>query len=177
MFGHKYMYSIHLSDIFQWKQFVISTRQVKRDTQDQTMTDSYLLDLCLPVTIHLEQESFEADPGWIAGAFFLGLFVGGGIAALIAPICFRDWEKKKVIEPPHDKTNKMVCAPSEDSDQPGHLPSLIRIFAVRIKKAWVLSYPLSAQQRLWSDWAAAQADLSLSWALSHIVGFVMRQLN
>ena len=23
-------------------------------------------------------------------------------------------------EPPHDKTNKMVCAPREDSDQPGH---------------------------------------------------------
>ena len=22
-------------------------------------------------------------------------------------------------EPPHDKTNKMACAPSEDSDQPG----------------------------------------------------------
>ena len=22
----------------------------------------------------------------------------------------------------HDKTNKMACAPSEDSDQPGHLP-------------------------------------------------------
>ena len=25
-------------------------------------------------------------------------------------------------EPPHDKTNKMVCASSEDSDQPGHPP-------------------------------------------------------
>ena len=22
--------------------------------------------------------------------------------------------------PPHDKTNKIACAPSEDSDQPGH---------------------------------------------------------
>ena len=40
------------------------------------------------------------------------------------------------------------CAPSEDSDQPGHPPSLIRVFAVRMKKAWVLSYPLSAQRRL-----------------------------
>ena len=48
------------------------------------------------------------------------------------------------------------CAPSEDSDQPGHPPSLTRVFAVRMKKAWVLSYPLSAQQRLWS--------LSLRWA-------------
>ena len=33
--------------------------------------------------------------------------------------------------PPHDKTNKMTFVPSEDSDQPGHLPSLIRVFAVR----------------------------------------------
>ena len=31
------------------------------------------------------------------------------------------------------------CAPSEDSDQPGHPPSLIRVFAVRMKNAWVLS--------------------------------------
>ena len=23
------------------------------------------------------------------------------------------------VEPPHDKTNKMTCVPSEDSDQPG----------------------------------------------------------
>ena len=44
------------------------------------------------------------------------------------------------------------CAPSEDSDQPGHPPSLFRVFAVRTKKAWVLSYSLSAQPRLWSDW-------------------------
>ena len=36
------------------------------------------------------------------------------------------------------------CAPSEDSDKPGHPPSLIRVFAVRMKKAWVLNYPLSA---------------------------------
>ena len=40
------------------------------------------------------------------------------------------------------------CAPSKDSDQPGHPPSLIRVFAVYMKKAWVLSYPLSAQRRL-----------------------------
>ena len=56
------------------------------------------------------------------------------------------------------------CEPSEDSDQPGHPPSLIRVFAVRMKKAWVLSYPLSAQRRLWSDWTDAQADLSLRLA-------------
>ena len=39
-------------------------------------------------------------------------------------------------------------AHSEDSDQTGHLPSLIWVLAVCMKKAWVLSYPLSAQRRL-----------------------------
>ena len=33
-----------------------------------------------------------------------------------------------------------------------------------LKQNWVLSYPLSTQRRLWSDWADAQADLSLRWA-------------
>ena len=35
------------------------------------------------------------------------------------------------FQPFHDKTNKMICAASEDLDQPGHPPSLIRVFAVR----------------------------------------------
>ena len=51
-------------------------------------------------------------------------------------------------QPKHDKTNTMTFAPSENSDQPGHPPSLIRLFAVRLKEFWVLSYPLSAQRRL-----------------------------
>ena len=71
----------------------------------------------------------------------------------------------------------MAYAPSEDSDQPGHPPSLIRVFAVRIKKHWVLNYLLSAQRRLGLDWADAQADLSLRWVHSHFVGFVRRRLN
>ena len=79
-----------------------------------------------------------------------------------------DIQKKKtavmiIIEPPHDKNNEMACAPSEDSDQPGHTPSLTKVFAVRMKKAWVLCYPMSAERRLWSDCADAQADLSLRW--------------
>ena len=32
------------------------------------------------------------------------------------------------------------------TDQPGHLPSLIRVFAVCMKKAWVLSYSSSASE-------------------------------
>ena len=58
-------------------------------------------------------------------------------------------------ELPHDKTNKMTCLHEEPLD---------------------LSYLLNEQQRLWSDWANGQADLSLCWAHSHFVGFVMRQL-
>ena len=62
---------------------------------------------------------------------------------------------------------KNECAPGEDSDQPGHSPSLIRVFAVSMKKAWVLSYPLNAHDL---------ADLSLRWAHSHFLGFVMSRL-
>ena len=68
------------------------------------------------------------------------------------------------------------CASSEDSDQPGHPPSLIRVFALRMKKAWDLSYPFSAKRRISSDWADAQTDLSLRWAHNHFVGFVMSRL-
>ena len=69
------------------------------------------------------------------------------------------------------------CVPSKESDQPGHPPSLIRVFDVRMKKAWVFSYPISAQQSLWSYWADAQADLSLRWAHSPFVDFVMSRLK
>ena len=71
------------------------------------------------------------------------------------------------------------CAPSEDSDQPGHPPSLIRVFAVRMKNAWVLSYPLSAQRRLWSDWAYAQAVWVFAWRtlcwFCHVAAHVVLQ--
>ena len=43
---------------------------------------------------------------------------------------------------------------------------------------WVAKYPniLHADSEDWSDWADAQADLSLRWAHSHSVGFVMPRL-
>ena len=78
----------------------------------------------------------------------------------------------------HDMTwqnQQNECAHSEDSDQTGR-PSLIRVFAVCMKKPWALSYPLSAERRLWSDWADAQANLSLRWVHIHFVGFVMSWL-
>ena len=38
---------------------------------------------------------------------------------------------RHIFEPPHDTTNNVACAPSEDPDQPGHPHSLSRVFAVR----------------------------------------------
>ena len=78
--------------------------------------------------------------------------------------------KSKKFEPPHDKTSTMICAPSEDSDQPGHLPSLIKVFTVHMKKHCVLSYQLSALRRLRLIWVFAGHTC-------HFVGFVMRRLK
>ena len=80
-----------------------------------------------------------------------------------------------VNEPRHDKTNKMSVRPAKT--QISLPPCLIRVFAVGMKKPCVLSYPLSAQRRLWSDWADAQADLHLHWVHTHFVGFVMSRLK
>ena len=91
----------------------------------------------------------------------------------VAQIIKKQWQCKHLS---CDMTKPTKCAPSEDSDQPRHPPSLIRVFAVSMKKHWALSYPLSAQQRLWSDRVEAQADLSFRWAHTHFVGFVMSWL-
>ena len=64
----------------------------------------------------------------------------------------RDVRAHNINQPHHDKINNMARAPSKDSDQPGHQPSLIRVSTAHTKKPWVPSYPLSAQRSLWSDW-------------------------
>ena len=84
------------------------------------------------------------------------------------------------FEPPYDKTNKMACVPSEDSDQPGHPLSLWSDSSLspwRKLGSWAIQW---AHSEDWSDWAAnwadTQADRSLCWAHSHFVGFVIRRL-
>ena len=42
-------------------------------------------------------------------------------------------------KPPHDKTNKMACGLSKDSDQPGRMTRLTRVFAGRTVILLVLS--------------------------------------
>ena len=46
-------------------------------------------------------------------------------------ICAAYVDSRKKHFEPHGKTNKMTFMPSEDSDQPGHPPSLIRVFVMR----------------------------------------------
>ena len=73
-------------------------------------------------------------------------------------------ERKKERNKERNKqTKKMACAPRKTQKSLGIRP-VWSVFAVRMKKAWVLTYPLSAYRRLWSDWVDAQADLSLRWA-------------
>ena len=66
-----------------------------------------------------------------------------------------------------DKTNKMTCPPSKDSDQPGHPPSLIRVFVVCLKKPWVHSYPLRMPSLIWV----------YTGCTGYYIGFVMLWLN
>ena len=73
----------------------------------------------------------------------------------------------------HKKRGYMSClmikptksrVPSEDSDQPEHLPRLIRVFAVRWMGSSGPKLSSCGQRRLRSDWADVQADRSLHWA-------------
>ena len=73
------------------------------------------------------------------------------------------------------KKYRHTCAPSEDSDQPVHYRSLIRIFTVRAFDSQKCKVSSREQRRLWSDCAHAQADLSLRWA--HMVGVRFQMLR
>ena len=75
------------------------------------------------------------------------------------------------------QNQRCESVPSEDSDQLGHPPSLIRVFAVHSMDCYGPKLSSCWQQRLWSDWANAQADLSLHWAHTNFVGFVMSRLK
>ena len=81
------------------------------------------------------------------------------------------------IRPTHVKTNKIPCASSEDSDRPGHSPSMIRVFAMRSMDSLGLTVSACGQRRLRSDWADAQADLSLRWAHRSIYWFCRTQAH
>ena len=63
-------------------------------------------------------------------------------------LCTFESEEARTNESVHDKTNNITFAPSEDFDQPGHPPSLIRIFAVCIMGNEGPNASLGGQRRL-----------------------------
>ena len=69
----------------------------------------------------------------------------------------------KSIEPAHDKTYSNSCATSEDSDQPVHPRSLIRVFAERMCLIQPQVYPQRYNREPSAYWMDEQADLSLCW--------------
>ena len=78
-------------------------------------------------------------------------------------------------EPRHDKTNKVTVRPAKTQISLGIRPvwSESTLYA-----QWVAKDPrfIHADSEDWSDWADAQADLSLRCAHTHFVGFVMSRL-
>ena len=87
---------------------------------------------------------YKLHYGWCTGILFSSLAVA---ISLVFVMHFKDKKRNKWAATWQNRQSD--CASSEDSDQPRRPPSLIRVFAVRMKTAWVLSYPLSAQRRLW----------------------------
>ena len=73
-----------------------------------------------------------------------------------------------LTEPRHDKTNKVTVRPAKAQISLGIRP-VWSVFAVRMKTPWVLSYPLSAQRRLWSDWAHSQFVLSCRGSINELI--------
>ena len=65
-----------------------------------------------------------------------------------------------------NQQNDLCCAPSEDLDQPGNPPSLIRVFAVRSMARWEPKPSSRRQQRRWSDRAvfAGRTVILLVWS-------------
>ena len=79
------------------------------------------------------------------------------------------------FEPRHDKSNKMSVRPAKTQISLGICP----VWSESSLCAWRQLGSLathSAHSEDWSDWADAQADLSLRWAHTYFVGFVMSRL-
>ena len=64
----------------------------------------------------------------------------------------------------HDKTYDKTCATSNDSDQPAHPRSLIRIFADRMRLLQSLGYSKMDEREPLVYCTGVQAGLSLCWS-------------
>ena len=71
--------------------------------------------------------------------------------------------KWNAFEPERDKKYNKTCATSEDSDQPAHSRSLIRVFAGRMCLLQPPSYPKTDKREPLPYLVNEQAELNLSW--------------
>ena len=85
------------------------------------------------------------------------------------------WKMSELL---HDKSNKMTCSSSENSDKPGRPPNLIPVFTVRRKKPWVLiaTHWAHSEDSGQTEWMP-----SLIWVFAgctdHFACFVMLRLK
>ena len=106
-----------------------------------------------------------SEPSWIANA------LPGDIGTeLFKYLRYLSWQKVKQNKTKQNHLSRLMTKPTNWHVRPAKtqislgIRPLWSVFAVHMKKAWILSYSLSTQGRHWSDWADAQADLSLRWA-------------
>ena len=69
-----------------------------------------------------------------------------------------------IYEPVHDKIYSKTCVTREDSDQPVHLHSLIRVFADRMCLLEPLGYTKRDEEEPLPYWVDVQADLNHCWS-------------
>ena len=85
--------------------------------------------------------------------------------------------KIRFIEPLHDKTCNLDFASREDSDQPEHPPTLIRVFTVRTKNATKCHLlPIERTARTWIRPLMILIQV-FDGHIVDFVGFVMQWLN
>ena len=82
----------------------------------------------------------------------------------------------KLCEPQNDKTSKMTCAPSKDSDQPGNPPSLISLHCalngqLRTKDFFMQRAKTDQNRRM------PRLIFVFAWRTGHFIGFVMLRLT
>ena len=81
-----------------------------------------------------------------------------GAYIIIYIFCFSGWGSS---EPGHSISYKIACAPSEDSDQPAHTRSLIRVFAGHLVSSQGFKASSGGQWRLCSSCDTGWSECSL----------------
>ena len=81
----------------------------------------------------------------------------------------------KIFEPPHDKTNKVAFAPSEESDQPGHPPSLISLRCPHEESLGPL-LPIESTAKTLIRLGGCPGWSEFSLGARPFVGFIMRRV-